>query len=195
MVINKFFLSPNEFTRPQRLLKNVSGIILHWTGPNEHNARQVRNYFENDCTKLKKYSSAHYVVDFTGEVLQLIPTNEMAYHCGSSKLDPISKKIYTDWAREKFKEYANSKNLSPNQVTIGIEMCASNEMGDFNNQVIESTIELTYELCKEFSLTINEIGTHNLVVGWKDCPRLWTNKPFLFEAFKNDVNIRLLNER
>lgn len=192
MIINKFFLTPNEYSRPQKNIKKVMGIILHWTGPNGHTARQVRSYFENDCPKLEHYSSAHYVIDFSGEILQLMPNYEMAYHCGSSKIDPISKKVYTDWAREKFGDYANnSKYLSPNQVTIGIEMCASNEMGDFNNQVIESAIELTTSLCKEFNLTSNEIGTHNLVVGWKDCPRLWTNKPYLFDAFKNDIKMRL----
>jgi N-acetylmuramoyl-L-alanine amidase len=33
-------------------------------------------------------------------------------------------------------------------------------------------------------LKIDDVGTHHLVVGWKDCPRLWTHDPAKFDEFK-----------
>jgi N-acetylmuramoyl-L-alanine amidase len=47
--------------------------------------------------------------------------------------------------------------------------------------------ELVAKLLKDNNLSIDCIGTHNRVVGWKDCPRLWTRYPEKFEAFKKDV--------
>lgn len=188
MKIIEKFLDINDYSRSGRKLKEKLGIILHWTGPLGHSANQVWNYFNNYCSKTKHYSSAHYIVDFTGEILQAIPDNEVAYHCGSSIVDPKSEKLYTDWARDKFPKYVSSpKNNSPNNCTIGIEMCAINENGDFRETTILSTIELVAFLCKKYNIHFDNIGTHNMVVGWKDCPRLWTKKPYLFDAFIEDV--------
>lgn len=193
MMINQSMLPIAEYSRPGRKLKKTMGIIMHWVGIPFQNALNVKNYFETDCNKNKHYSSVHYIVDLNGDTYQLIPDDEMAYHCGSSKVDPKSLRIYTDWAREKFGYFASSKNCSPNQVTIGIELCTINNNGDFNGRTILSAIDLVVNLLKKHNLTIEEVGTHNMVVGWKDCPRLWTNKPVLFDAFKNDIQVRLQN--
>lgn len=201
MNITQKFLAINSYTRSGKSLKDILGIILHWTGPNGHNAKQIWDYFENDCPKNKHYSSANYIIDFTGEIIQCIPDNEMSYHCGSSIIDPISEVIYTDWAREHFGKYANLEKyndpskvkLSPNQVTIGIELCAIDSTGAFHDKTILSAIELVSSLCIRFNKTVEDIGTHNMVVGWKDCPRLWTNKYYLFDAFKYDVKMKLEN--
>jgi len=168
---------------------------MHWTGPYGHTTKQIWDYFENDCPKEKHYSSAHYIIDFTGETFHVIPDTEMAYHCGSSLIDPKSEVIYTDWAREKFGQYANIERYnnpnkiksSPNQVTIGIEMCAIDSVGTFRDATISSAIELVISLCKKFNIREDSVGTHNMVVGWKDCPRLWVNKPTLFNAFIEDI--------
>jgi N-acetylmuramoyl-L-alanine amidase len=44
---------------------------------------------------------------------------------------------------------------------------------------------------KDNGLAIDDIGTHNLVVGWKDCPRLWTRRPEQFDAFKQAVKEKM----
>lgn len=192
MIITEKYLSINEYSRPGKLLKKVSAIILHWVGVPNQTANQVWNFFE-DCKNNKHYSSAHYIIDFTGEIIKCIPDTEMAYHCGSNKIDPVSKKIYTDWAREKFGYFASSPNCSPNQVTVGIELCTIDNDGHFRDQTISSAIDLVADLLRKHKLTINDIGTHNKVVGWKDCPKLWVNKPMLFDAFVNDIKLRMEN--
>lgn len=193
-IIDKF-LTINEYSRPGKLLKNKLAIIYHYTGTLKHSADQVWNYFESGCPKEKHYSSAHYIIDFDGRIIHTIPDNEVAYHCGSSIIDPISEIIYTDWARSKFGTYANIERfndpkkvkLSPNQVTIGIELCAYDEYGNFRDATISAAINLGVKLCKENNLNTNDIGTHNMVVGWKSCPKLWTEKPYLFNAFVEDI--------
>lgn len=196
MKLTQQFLSINEYTRSGKLRNDTLGIILHWTGGNGHTARQVWGYFENNCPKEKHYSSANYIIDFTGEIIQAVPEGERTYHCGSSIIDPVSEKIYTDWAREKFGNYAsNPKTLSPNQVTIGIEMCAIDNTGAFRDDTISSAIELVSYLCLRYKKKTDVIGTHNMVVGWKDCPRAWVKKPYLFDAFIEDVKRHIsLNE-
>jgi N-acetylmuramoyl-L-alanine amidase len=203
MKLTQQFLSINEYTRNGKLRNDTLAIVKHWTGPNGHNARQVWDYFENDCPKLKHYSSANYIIDFTGEIIQLVPDNEMTYHCGSSIIDPTSEVIYTDWARNIFGKYANIEKykdpkkikLSPNQASIGVEMCAIDGKGNFRDATIAASIELDSYLCLKYKLTTNKIGTHNMVVGWKDCPRLWVNKNYLFDAYIEDVKRSIiLNE-
>ena len=39
------------------------------------------------------------------------------------------------------------------------------------------------DILKRYNLPITALTTHHNVVGWKDCPKLWTEKPALFEAF------------
>jgi N-acetylmuramoyl-L-alanine amidase len=117
-----------------------------------------------------------------------VPDNEVAYHCGSSQKDPSSGRIYTDWAREKFGPYAEKPDSnSPNNCTIGIELCVIDTNGNFTAETLDAARELVAKLLKENRLTIEEVGTHTKVVGWKDCPKLWFNRPDRFEDFKRAV--------
>jgi N-acetylmuramoyl-L-alanine amidase len=140
----------------------------------------VWNYFETGY-KRKTYASAHYCVDLDGTVYRLIPDDDVAYHCGTSQLDPKSKRIYTDWARKVFGRYAEDPKLnSPHNAAIGIEMCVTDDEGNFTPKTLLAATELTAHLCKTYQIPIERVGTHKLVVGWKDCPRLWTRYPRKF---------------
>jgi N-acetylmuramoyl-L-alanine amidase len=123
-----------------------------------------------------------------GDIYHAVPDNEVAYHCGSSQPDPKSGRIYTDWARKKFGTYAERPDInSPNNCTIGIEMCVIDNKGNYTPETLGAARELVAKLIKGSRLSVDNIGTHHLVVGWKDCPRLWTEKPEEFESFKARV--------
>jgi len=187
MNLIKKFLTVNPFSRPGRKLAECRGIILHYVGIPNQRALSVWNYFENDCPRNKHHSSTQYIVDLNGDVYHLMPDDEVAWHCGSSQVDPVSGRIYTDWAREKFGRFAsNPQSTSPNHCTIGIELCFDRQ-GNFTPETITSAIELVARLLKENNLTTEEIGHHNLVVGWKNCPRPWLRNPTLFDEFKMRV--------
>ena len=188
MKITDDLLPINEYSRPGRKMKDYLGIILHWTGNPRTTARQNRVFFADRTRGTLGYGSAHYIIDFTGEIIRCIPDDEIAYHCGSSKPDPTSGKVYTDWAREKFGPYAEYyKTSSPNNCTIGIELCTMDDIGNFREVTVEEAIELTAHLCRTYRIPVENIGRHYDVVGWKDCPRLWVNKPQLFADFKEQV--------
>lgn len=181
-------LTVNDYSRPGRKLKSVLGVVLHWTANPGVIAEANRDFFESRKAGNLGAGSAHYVIGISGEVIRCIPEDEMAYHCGSSQPDPVSRLIYTDRARYLFGDYArNPKTLSPNQVTIGIELCPIDSLGNFNMATIDSAITLVRDLVKRHELTRERVVTHNQVVGWKDCPRLWVNHPDYFEAFKDKV--------
>jgi N-acetylmuramoyl-L-alanine amidase len=181
------YLTINQYSRPGRRLVVCKGIILHDVRIPNQRAAITWNYFEIDCSRNKHYSSAHYIVDINGDILHAVPDNEVAYHCGTDKIDPASGRIYTDWARRKFGDYASdpAKN-SPNNCTIGIELCVDRQ-GNFTNETTIAAIALVAKLLEKNNLSVEDIGHHNKVVGWKDCPLPWIKNPELFEVFKDRV--------
>ena len=176
------FLTINEYSRPGRKIKEVLGVVLHWTANPAANAQQNRDYFESLKTGSAGYASAHYIIDQNGLIVAAVPEYEIAYHCGSSKRDPASNKFYTDEARQRFGRYA-SENNSPNNCTLGVELCPIDNNGNFSDATINAAAELCADILKRYSLGALALTTHHNVVGWKDCPKLWTEKPQLFEAF------------
>lgn len=180
------FLTRNEYSRPGKKLQKVLAIVIHWTANPEANAKLNRDYFENKKTGMSVYGSAHYIIGQNGIIIAAVPEDEVAYHCGSSDKDPASGKVYTDEARRRFGRYA-SESSSPNLCTIGIELCPKDAAGNFTNATINAAVELCADICRRYELPAKAITTHHDVVGWKDCPKLWTEKPQLLEAFRQSV--------
>ena len=161
---------------------------MHWTANPNANAEQNWLYFEAKKTGMGSYGSAHYIIGQKGDIIQCIPDEEVAYHCGSSQKDPESGHIYTNYARKKFGHYAvHWQTTSPNYCTLGIELCPTDYDGNFTEKTINAAIDLCAYLCKRHNLTADDITTHHDIVGWKDCPRLWTRKPELLDAFRASV--------
>lgn len=188
-------LTVNEWSRPGRKLLEVKAIIFHWVGNPGTTAKENRDYFESRKNGNLGYGSAHLIIDLDGSVLECIPEDEVAYHVGSAKPDPDSRKIYTDWARKTFGKYAEYPEAnSPNNCTLGIEMCHTDWAGHFTDATLRTASELALCYCKAYGLDpMTQIGTHHGVVGWKDCPRLWTTHPELFEQFRRDILSDLVN--
>ena len=185
------FLTINEYSRPGRKLKEVLGVVLHWTANPSANAKENRDFFENKKTGCGGYASAHYIIDQNGLIVAAVPEYEVAYHTGSSLRDPKSGKVYTDEARRLFGKYA-SESSSPNICTIGVELCPKDNEGNFTDATINSAIDLCADILTRYELAADTLITHHDVVGWKDCPKLWTEKPALFEAFKLSVAEKML---
>lgn len=182
-------LTKNPYSRPTTKRANTKALVIHWTANPMQGAQGVRDYFEGRKDGNDGYGSAHYVIGLNGAVIRMIPEDETAYHVGSSKIDPASGKIYTDLARQKFGVYATDfEHKSPNQCTIGIELCVTDMAGNMNKETIQSALELSAQICKDYSLDpMTDILLHKEIVGWKDCHKFYVNNPKEWDKFKRTV--------
>lgn len=184
----KKYLTPNPYSRPQRKLQKPLAVVMHWTANPKADADENRNYFESRKNGLNGYGSAHYIIAQNGRTIQCMPETEVAYHCGTTLKDPASGKVYTDLARERFGRYAiDYEHNSPNNCTIAIELCPVDSTGAFTKATLNVAAELCADILRRYNLTPADIVTHNQIVGWKDCPRLWVVEPEKLEAFRAAV--------
>jgi len=97
-------LTPNPYSRPQKALEKVNGIVVHYTANPCTSARQNRDYFNGLAETKKTKASSHFVIGLEGEIVQCIPCNEISYA-------------------------SNNRNSD----TISIECCIEDETGKFND--------------------------------------------------------------
>ena len=167
MKIQQMFLTPNKYSRPQTPLKRVTKIAVHYTGNPNTSALANRNYFES--MKLGgpylRYVSSHYIIGLSGEIIQCIPTSEVAYCTNAA-----------------------------NSYSISIECCHPDATGKFTAATEQALAELCAYLCKLFGLTSEDIIRHYDVTG-KQCPLYWSPTKYQpadianarFAAFKERV--------
>ena len=135
-------LTVNPYSRPGTALEKVNGIVIHYTA---------------NPTK----ASSHFVVGLEGEIVQCIPTAEIAYA-------------------------SNDRNSD----TISIECCYKNEDGSFEQATYDSVIRLTAWLCEKFGLTSEDVIRHYDVTG-KLCPLYYVEHEDAWTQFKKDVDTYL----
>jgi N-acetylmuramoyl-L-alanine amidase CwlA len=174
--------------RPGTKLKRLDAIVLHWIGPY---ANQVPDNARTWWEKGEVFGSAHYVVGKKGEILVTIPDDEVAYHAGSTTLDPVSKKIHTDFARKLFGESV-TKGSFVNSYSIGIEMIPiDNAPGTLSQETLDAVSEICVYTLTKHKKTVLIVTDHWETVGWKRCPEYWVQFPEKFVAFKKQLNKKM----
>ena len=83
-------LDVNEYSRPGATLKQVNGIVIHYTANPGSSAMANRDYFEGLKDAHTTKASSHFIVGLEGEVVQCIPTTEIAYASNDRNGDTIS---------------------------------------------------------------------------------------------------------
>ena len=179
MKINKAFLTPNRYSRPQWPMEGHLGLAIHYVGNPGTDAQFNRNYFET-C---KKRVSAHFVVD-SEKILQCMPLSEEAFHLRYPRKDlPYKDDIVFRYGK------IPSKNL------IGIEMCHPGSTGRFEGSTLQLAQELCYELCSEYGIDpLKDIVRHFDVTG-KCCPKWFVNHPDEFLEFQLGVKEYIIKNR
>lgn len=94
---------------------------------------------------------------WTGEIVQCIPCNEIAYA-------------------------SNDRN----EDTIAIECCIPDETGEFTDATYQSLIELTAWLMGRYDLTTDDVIRHYDVTG-KMCPKYYVEHEDAWLLFKQDL--------
>lgn len=156
-VYSEQFLTPNEYSRPEIPLEVINGIVIHYTANPGTTAQQNRSYFEGLAESKETKASSHFIIGISGEIIQCIPLNEIAY---------ASKERNAD--------------------TISIECCIDNEAGRFSEKTYDALVELTAWLVGEYELEIEDIIRHYDVTG-KNCPKYFVEHESAWVDFKLDV--------
>lgn len=180
----------NAFSRPGRVRKATQVLVIHYVGNPGTSAKFNRDYWAGLASgKEGKYASAHFVVGLQGEILRSVPEGEVAYHCGSSQVDPKSGRIYTDWARANFDpEFTDPTNNSPNNASIGIELCHPGADGKFLDVTLDRAAFLAASLCLLYGIDpLTKMARHWDIVGWKTCPLWFVNHEDDWKAFQARV--------
>lgn len=150
-------LTVNPYSRPGTQAEKIKNIVIHYTANPGTTARQNRNYFENlKDTKTTKASS-HFIVGLDGEIVQCVPTREVAYA-------------------------SNDRNGD----TVSIETCHKTEDGSYTKKTYRSMVQLTAWLCEKFRLTEKDLIRHYDITG-KICPKYFVENEIAWEQFKQDV--------
>ena len=153
-------LTVNPNSRPGIALKEVKGIVVHYTANPGSSAQANRNYFEGLKDNGDRKVSSHFVIGIDGEIIQCIPTKEIAYA-------------------------SNNRNSD----TISIECCHEDDTGKFTEATYNSLVQLTAWLCKRFSLDGTDVIRHYDVTG-KDCPRYFVAHEDEWKQFQTDVETK-----
>lgn len=150
-------LDINEYSRPGIPLDKVKGIVIHYTANPGSTAKNNRDYFQGLKDSHETKVSSHFVVGIDGEIVQCVPSSEIAYA-------------------------SNERN----EDTLSIETCHRDESGEFSDATYISLVRLTGWLCYRFNLTEDDVIRHYDVTG-KNCPKYYVENPEKWEEFKKDV--------
>ena len=75
-------LTPNSYSRPQTKLEYVDCLVVHYVANPGTTAEQNRSYFEGLSESEGTYASSHFIIGLEGEVIQIIPLDEISYEIG-----------------------------------------------------------------------------------------------------------------
>ena len=150
-------ITPNEYSRPGDALTEVNNIVVHYLANPGTTAQENRDYFDSLAYSGEEYASTHFIIGLEGEIIQLIPLDEISY-C------------------------SNDRNYD----TVAIECCHPDESGVYTEETYDSLVLLTAWLCEMFDLDYSDIIRHYDVTG-KICPLAFVTSPDYYYSFKADV--------
>ncbi len=151
------FLTPNEYSRPGDPLTEVTNIFVHYTANPGTSAAQNRSYFEQQKDTHEVSVSSHFIIGYDGEILQVIPLDEIAYAVKTRNMDSIS-----------------------------IECCYKSADGAFTEETYDSLITLLAWLIDVYDLESTDILRH-YDCGGKKCPLYYVEHEDAWKRLIEDV--------
>ena len=154
-------LTVNPYSRSGQPTSRITGIVMHYTANPGASAIDNRNYFEGLKDTHTTQASSNFIIGLEGEIIQCVPTWEVAYA-------------------------SNDRNID----TVSIECCHPDETGRFNDETYRSMVQLCAWLCMKFDLKEEDIIRHHDVTG-KICPKYFVEDEEAWKKFKKDVGTTL----
>lgn len=156
-------LTVNPYSRPGTETDKITGIVVHYTANPGATAMNNRDYFESLKDTHENQVSSNFVIGLEGEIVQCVPTWEVAYA-------------------------SNSRNID----TVSIECCHPDETGEFNEATYRSMVQLCAWLCLKFGLDETDVIRHYDVTG-KNCPKYFVENEDAWNTFRKDIRLALKN--
>ncbi len=150
-------LDVNPYSRPGTKSEQITGIVVHYTANPGSTAQQNRDYFNDLQDTHITSASSHFVIGLDGEIIQCVPTWEIAYA-------------------------SNDRNKD----TVSIECCHPDETGELNRATYQSLVQLTAWLSEKFELEKDDIIRHYDITG-KICPKYFVEHEDAWNTFKDAV--------
>ena len=157
-------LDINPYSRPGIESSGITGIVIHYTANPGSTAQENRDYFNGLQYSQETSASSNFVVGLEGEIIQCVPTWEVAYA-------------------------SNDRNYD----TVSIEVCHPDESGKFTDKTYRSLVQLTAWLCVKFDLTADDVIRHYDVTG-KNCPKYFVEHEDAWADFKENVSLAITSE-
>ena len=157
-------LDVNPYSRPGIESNGITGIVIHYTANPGSTAQDNRDYFNGLQYSQETSASSNFVVGLDGEIIQCVPTWEVAYA-------------------------SNDRNYD----TVSIEVCHPDESGKFTDKTYRSLVQLTAWLCVKFDLSADDVIRHYDVTG-KNCPKYFVENEEAWAAFKENVSLAITSE-
>lgn len=143
----------------------TKGIVIHYVGNPGSTAQANRDYFEGLKDSRDTHASSNFIVGLEGEIIQCIPTNEIAY-CSNER----------------------------NSDTVSIEVCHETADGKFNAHTYSALVNLTGWLCMYLDLSPKDVIRHYDVTG-KICPKYYVEHEDAWKTFIDDVKVWIRTEK
>lgn len=150
-------LDVNAYSRPGIETEGINGIVIHYTANPGSTAQENRDYFNDLQYTHTTEASSNFIIGLEGEIIQCVPTWEVAYA-------------------------SNERNFD----TVSIECCHPDENGEFTDETYRSLVQLTAWLCMKFDLTEEDVIRHYDVTG-KICPKYFVDHEDEWEEFRLNV--------
>lgn len=154
-------LTINEYSRPGIATERIQNIVIHYTANPGTSAQQNRDYFEGLKDSHITQASSNFIIGIDGEIIQCVPTNEVAYA-------------------------SNDANI----YSVSIELCHEDETGEFTDATYESLVALTAYLCDKFDLEAEDVIRHYDVTG-KLCPLYYVENKEAYAQLHIDIDAAL----
>ena len=159
MEIKDMLLTLSNYNRPGTKRKSTTAVACHYIGNPGTSALANRNWFESLQNGAGTKASCHYIIGLDGEILRLIPEDEISWCTNSA-----------------------------NSYTISIEACHPDRTGVFTDLTYKAYVDLCADICSRWGLDPLHGGLirHYDVTG-KVCPKWFADYPAAWEQFKREV--------
>ena len=188
MKVVRALIPPGSGVRTGKKLGSVEGLVIHWIGVCQPDARKVRGSFAS------ANAGTQYISDYnTGDILQVMPEGEVAYHVGAN-------------------HYTATKTAllgvkSPNLHLVGVECCIGDkaipedwalpgvhmELGRPSEAQYRGLVEFAADFLRRRGLGVDRLFRHYDVTG-KLCHVWFCKDEMRWIKFKADVMAAMKGE-